>query len=358
MFPERIEQLSPYTPSERVSAAELHQWLLLDWNESTFTIPVSVSKALYDCVSSNLGVTYSDSDHSILASLISKKYRIELDSILLFSGSDSALRDTILALGNQSPFLTFGPEYSQIDTFFQLIGARHINWKFCDPFKVDLNFILGKINKDSHVYMSNPNNPTGRFWSPNEIKEIAKNCKTLLLDEAYVEFASCSCERLIDECHNVIIFRTFSKLYGLAGFRIGYVLSQRDNISALNKVRNVKEINSYSLVAAKEIFLCNTEVNARVKEIVAQREGFIDFINDEFGGEIIAYPSEGNFVIIKTKFLNDLLSHLRENMILIRDRSSISGLESCARVTIGDAISMQRLKGSVKSFFEKMGSAR
>jgi histidinol-phosphate aminotransferase len=352
MFPNHIRNLMPYKPSNRVAESELDNWVLLDWNESTFPMPQCVVTAILKAVESGVGVRYSTSDHDEITSVIARSNMVPEQSVLLFNGSDSALRDVIAALGNDRPYVTFGPEYSQVDTYLQTIDARHVSIDIPDPFNFDVRQLLCELPRDAIVYLSNPNNPTGRYFSPQDIALIAESCFCLLLDEAYVEFAGDSCGRLLRSVENLFIFRTFSKLYGLAGLRIGYVMSSADNIYTISKIRNSKELNSFSLISAREILKIPSEFERRREIIISERQSFIEFVRG-LKAEIVCYPSSANFIIIKTPHIKSLLSHLHGDRILIRDRSSIPGLEDCARVTIGDIREMDSLKRSMAAFFSK-----
>ena len=168
-----------------------------------------------------------------------------------------------------------------------------------------------------------------------------------------MELAPFSCEQLVKKHKNIIIFRTFSKIYGLAGFRLGYAISSPENISILAKIRNSKEINSFALIAANAILDDPDVLSNRIDEVLRERHLFINFVN-ELNGQISCYPSHGNFVIIKTDHLANLMAHLHANKILIRDRSSVPGMNNCARVTIGDELSMNVLKNSIGDYFSKV----
>lgn len=352
MFNKRVIELSPYVVSKRYVGRHEGEWLLLDWNETTYPIPECIKEVLRDAVDRGLGVSYPDGDCEQVSQEIASFVHLNPENILVFNGSDSALKDCIECLLNPGDEVCIiEPEYSQINTYVQMASGVIEGLRFSNPMNLNIEELLKVIQKKKVFYLSNPSNPTGRYLSRHEIKKILDAGVCLLLDEAYVEFAPESLADLVLEYKNLFIFRTFSKAFGLAGLRLGYLISNSKNINVLKKNRNSKEINSFAQIAAIEALRNFHIYKKRIEEIKVQRELFLEFINS-LGNQIIAYDSMANFIVIKTPFLAELLQWLEGNKILIRDRRGMYFMDDSARVSIGTPSEMNRLSEAIATFYK------
>ena len=350
-FNQRAIQLQPYVVSKRFEGRHDGEWLFLDWNETTYELPGSVKTKLKDAIDRGLGVFYPDGDQSDVLDALQKFTGVPNQNILVFNGSDSALKDCIECLLDPGDeILVVEPEYSQINTFVQMAAAKLERIKFTNPFELDIEELIATVVNKKFIYLSNPSNPTGRYISKSVIKKMLDTGICILLDEAYVEFAPESCADLVLTYSNLFVFRTFSKAFGLAGLRLGYVLSNYENINILRKNRNSKEINAFAQVAVVEA-LNNIDIyRERISEIMSMRENFIENINN-MDPRIRAFHSNTNFVLIKTPMLSELLRNLEDHKILIRDRRGMYLMDDCARVSIGTPEQMERLTVIIRSFY-------
>jgi histidinol-phosphate aminotransferase len=351
LFTQHAQRLTPYVPSARFAGRRDADWLFLDWNETTFPLPDFVRDRICSALHNGLGVAYPDGDDPELQQATAANVGVKPENILMFNGSDSGMRDVVHSILEEGDSLAIvEPEYTQIATFLQTVGAIASPIKPSDPFAPDIEQICDAVLKSKAVYISNPSNPTGRLFSETDIRRILATGRVLLLDEAYAEFAGVNYCSLTKNHKNLFILRTFSKAYGLAGFRLGYVVTHEENIKILRKVRNSKEVNAFAQIAALSVLENVSLIHERIKEIVLERERLIQYINNS-QWDIRAYPSKANFVMIRTASLRGLLSHLENHHILVRDRSSMHGLTNCARISIGTTIQMNRLHAALKGYY-------
>lgn len=355
IFNQRAIQLQPYVVSKRFEGRHDGDWLFLDWNETTYELPVSVKEKLKDAIDRGLGVSYPDGDRDDVHSALQQFTGVPVQNILVFNGSDSALKDCIESLLDPGDEISVvEPEYSQINTYIQMAAGKLDRIKFSNPFEVTIEDLIFRLKGKKTLYLSNPSNPTGRYFSKFEIKKLLDTGICLLLDEAYVEFAPESCANLVQSYRNLFVFRTFSKAFGLAGLRLGYVLSHEENIEILRKNRNGKEINAFAQIAVVEA-LKNLDIyKTRIKEIIEVREQFIAAINS-LTPSVRAFKSMGNFVLIKSSRLSELLRYLEDNKILIRDRRGMYFMDECARISIGTPAQMRRVTNLMQKFFTTSG---
>lgn len=332
------QKLDPYkvSKSARMTPEEKSRVLKLDWNETTFPPSPLVKKALKKAVDKNFLYFYSDVTSYNLRKKLTKYTRCGIKSIQVFNGSDAALRDICMAFLNPKDKVVIRePTYAQFRVFSDGVGAKYIKFLAANPF--DLGLEKFKKNLDlgvKMVYLANPNNPTGVLYPKFLIKMLLENYpKTLfVIDEAYYEFAQKTVSSLVKKHKNIIITRTFSKAFGLAGLRIGYVLACPEIIKILNKIRNGKEVNLLGQIAASAALDDLKYMNGFVNEVLETKDWLVEELMSR---DIEVYNSPANFILIKHKNINQLIDFFEKKKIMIRDRSYLPQLRSFARVTVG-----------------------
>jgi histidinol-phosphate aminotransferase len=352
MFKKFAIDLKPYVLSKRFEGRNHGDWLFLDWNETTYELPTKIKSKLKLAIDEGIGVAYPDGNSEILLEALEEYTGVPADFILTYNGSDSALRDCIECLlwpGRELSVVV--PEYNQINTYVQMTGAIVSEIKLPNPFEFKITELLDSLKNAEILYLSNPSNPTGRYLPKSEIVKLLDTGIILLLDEAYVEFCPESCSDLVCTYRNLFVFRTFSKAFGLAGFRIGYVMSSSENIQLIRNYRNSKEINAFAQIAVIEALKNADLFQKRIAEIIGVRDNFITAVN-KLNLDIHAYRSMANFVVIKSKYLTQLIEVFQENRILIRDRRGMYCMEDSARISIGTPDQMARVLLVIVDFFE------
>jgi histidinol-phosphate aminotransferase len=228
------------------------------------------------------------------------------------------------------------PSYAMYRFYGELGSAKIIEVDYDAKQKLvfDLKKLLATINQNTAaIFLANPNNPTGTAISRDEIIKILKTAPNavVLIDEAYVEFADVSVLDLISEYSNLVVSRTFSKAYGMAGIRFGCMFSKSENIAWVRKAQSPYSVNAVAVVAACAA-VDDSEYLANYVTEVRECRSFVEAEFDRLG--IKYFKSSGNFLLFdvgsRAKEIRDQLALSR---VLIRDRSyEISG---CLRVTIG-----------------------
>jgi histidinol-phosphate aminotransferase len=353
-FNKRIEELVPYKVSKRIENITNEDWLILDWNESTIPICEELKSTLIQYIQNGRLNLYGDVDTTQLRQSLSIYTKMKENQISVFNGSDSALNIVLESIISESDnCYILEPEYSQIKTFISSKGAIIKTIECNNIFDPNFSLIEDVLFDAKVFYFSNPNNPTGQIYDRNSIESLIKKFPNVwfLIDEAYIEFYNYdNLLKLINLYNNVIIFRTFSKAFGLAGLRIGYIVSQESNIEQINKIRNGKEVNSIAQIAANWSLKNLDKLYKNVDQTIESKNNFLDQLSSI--SDLKCFPSHANFVLIQTPFSKELYKHLYNDKILVRDRSDMYGLENCLRITIGNNIQMKRVLKSFKSYFK------
>jgi histidinol-phosphate aminotransferase len=354
-FNERTQSIKPYVLSKRFDLTESDKAVPLDWNESLFGPSDRVRRDVIDYISKASFNIYPDGDSPELLNELTGYTGAESEQILTFNGSDSALHDCIFSLlSNNDKVLVVEPEYNQVDIFIHMAGAVKVSYFADDIFNLDIKDLSSFItrNECKVVYLSNPSNPVGRCLDEFFIRGILDTGVFLLLDEAYVQYTDGDCLGLINEYSNLIIFRTFSKAMALAGLRLGYICSNRENILMVKKIRNPKEINQISQIAAISVLRHRDDLLDQIKEMKLVKRNFIENVNG-FDKNILVRDTHTNFVLITCTRIQEIISALQSQGIIVRDRSSMYQLQNTARITIGRSEQMNRVAATIFGIVSK-----
>jgi histidinol-phosphate aminotransferase len=325
---ESVNALKPYNVGGRSNLSP--DWECFDWNESEFPPSNKVFEAMKTFYRFE---RYPDITASKLREELSRYVSLPSDFIEVYNGSDDGLKDIFTVfVDRETNVLTYAPSYTQVDTFISINTDHYVKEQIIDPLGKH-EYEWDKCNGKDVVYIVNPNNPTGKLIDLDTILGLLKsNPDTLfVIDEAYYEFSRESCAHLVIGHKNLIVTRTFSKAFGLAAVRLGYVIAHPDVLFHLRKIKNGKTVNAVAQLCGIAALNDLGYLNARIDEMNDAKKFFIDNLSNKY----TAVDSSANFVLVKTPDAKDILDKLRENKILIRDRSSFENLEDCVRITIG-----------------------
>ena len=298
-----ILDLSPYKPGKPIEDLErelgIKNAIKLASNEN----PLGPSPLAIDAVTKVLNGThrYPDGNALRLKECLSNKFNVDINCLTIGNGSNdiiefiarSFLSDMDSAIYSEHAFAVY-------PLVVQAVGAEGIEVP-ANKYGHDLEKMKNAVKENTKlVFIANPNNPTGTFLSPKEIQsfldDLDKNI-IVLLDQAYYDYSSYNNEDvnfdLIKNNPNVIISRSFSKAYGLAGFRIGYSVSSPEVADFLNRVRQPFNANSLALVAAEVALSDDSHLKKSLAINLDQKTILMKGLND-LGYECI--PSEGNFI--------------------------------------------------------------
>ncbi len=310
----------------------------IDWNESTVLPSPNVAQAITGFLSENLHVNlYPVLDSANLIEKLSRFYAIPEENLLVTAGSDEALNAICTTYINAGdPVLVPSPTYEHFVLFAQIRGARIVRWYAEDPFKSDLEGLLAQVKRiqPRMVYLVCPNNPTGVMYRPDEIAQLLQAAPETLfiVDEAYGEFARATALELLRDYKNLVITRTFSKAYGLAGLRIGYMFADAALIRDIHRVVSPKSVGILSQLGAIAALEDQDHLN-RFVDAVEQSKVQIAVWAEKHGIECHITPA--NFVMMRFEQAPWVVRQLAEEGIYVRDRSSMEKLQGFVRFSVG-----------------------
>jgi len=280
------------------------------------------------------------------------------EELLLTNGIDEAIHlvcETYLDAGDEA--LIVVPTFSMYEIFAAAPGARIRKIPAAANFTFPTQTILRNLSPTTRlIALANPNNPTGSAAPLDDLALIARSAPgaAILVDEAYFEFHGETMLRRWEECPNLLVARTFSKAYGLAGFRLGVLAGHTTQINALRKVASPYNVNGVALACLSEALSDQTYIQQYVGEVCRGRERLeqeLQKLNIPF------WPSRANFVLLRLGNSNSsFVTLMRERGILVRDRSRDPGCEGCVRITLGSTEHNERLLATMHEVLREIGA--
>jgi len=333
-----LENLHPYIPGQSVESVTREYGIInpikLASNENPLGCPLT-AKELEIVI--RKGHYYPDQHVHPLREQIAAHFSLSPKQIILGNGSDDILEMIGLAwLDSGDEVITSEHTFSVYSHVAYVMGCTLTRIPLKD-YAYDLDGILNAVTKKTKaIFISNPNNPTGTLATVEDVTRFMKavpSSVVVVMDEAYIEYSQKpSSISLISQFPNLIVLRTFSKLYGLAGFRIGYGIAQEATIQELEKVRQPFNVSTLSLEAASLILKKPQWIE---KTLSVNNAGKAYFNQALAGLPITIIPTLANFVCILTECdAKQLADQLVKKGIIIRALTSF-GLPKAIRVSIG-----------------------
>ncbi|WP_201768148.1 histidinol-phosphate transaminase [Asticcacaulis benevestitus] len=331
--------MTPYAPGEQPLQTGL---IKINTNESPFSPTPAVQRAIRDAVNSDLRL-YPDPNAFLLRQAISQAHGVNIDEVFVGNGSDEVLGHAISALMDHGapvllPDITYG--------FYQIWCALYgIDFKLI-PLNADFDIETDDYRQAAGgIIIANPNAPTGRFLSVQQITGLLElhPGRVLIVDEAYGDFCDQSAVQLIQHFPNLLVTRTFSKSRALAGMRIGYALGQKPLIEGLERVKGCFTPYPVDRLAqiAGAAAIADPNYREQIDAIVSERIRLSDTLL-ALGFDVV--PSSANFILTRHPKLPgiDLYNALRRRDILVRHFST-PRLQTYIRITVGTTAQMGQL---------------
>ncbi|HHW70665.1 MAG TPA: histidinol-phosphate transaminase [Clostridiales bacterium] len=327
-----LKDLIPY------KASNIEYDIILDSNESPFDIPDSTKERLIEYISiGNIFNRYPDPNSTALREAIAHYCGVKPNNILVAAGSDELIRMIINAFVDKYEYvLCPSPSFSMYNIYTKICGGIPLDIQLRKDYSYDMDkFISADRQYNAKVaFICNPNNPTGTVIEKQDIIYLIKNFDGLVvIDEAYFEFYG---ETMVDsvlDYENVIILRTFSKAFGAAGLRIGYLVANEDLVEDLYIIKSPYNVNTFSQLTALELLKNFDIIRERIDYIVSERDRLYHILNDVEGIEVV--PSKANFLLLQLKDSQEIYAKLLEEGISVRNFPDDTDLSSCIRVSIG-----------------------
>lgn len=306
----------------------------LDFNENTFACSPKVLEVLGRISRSDL-TKYPEREP--VEREVATHLGLDPAQVLLTNGVDEAIHvlcQTYLDGGDE--FLLPVPTYSMYEVYGSSTEAKLVNVQATEDFSFPLESLLNRVTPATKlIAIANPNSPTGRAVPRDAIVKVIERAPhaMVLVDEAYYHFYGQTVLDLIEEAPNLVVARTFSKAYGLAGLRLGMLATNPTQMRWMRRVISPYSVNGLALACLPPAMEDDAYLQWYVGEVLQGRKLFIEAL-ERLG--LPYWPSEANFILTKIGPRHkEFAAAMHRRNVLVRDRSSDPGCNGCVRITIG-----------------------
>ena len=317
--------------------------MYLDANENSFGSPLDVN---YN--------RYPDPIQFKVKQRLSEIKGVPPGNIFLGNGSDEAIDILFRAFCRPGVdnVITLPPTYGMYEVSANINDVEVRKIKLTRDYQLDMEGIAEAIDENTKIiFICSPNNPTGNSINRADIETILANFQGLVvIDEAYINYSrQKTFIQELTEYANLVVLHTLSKAWGLAGLRLGMAFASEEIIEVFNKVKPPYNINEASQRIALEALQNVEQINNWIKLIVSEREKLINDLG-ELALVLKIFPSDANFILVKTIDAKGIYDHLVNNGIIVRDRSKVELCEGSLRITVGTPDENKTLITNLKNF--------
>ena len=323
---ESLRQLAPYLATKA-------RGLPLHLNTNRLGVNPVIRRASQLLEKIDLSI-YADRDAVVLRQALATHYGLDPENFLAGNGSDEVFDLIFKTYLNPDETVAYpGPTYSMYKHYALTNGANAVELPLDEAFNFEVQALVE--TKAKLLVLCTPNNPTGNTLHAPSIEKVLRSGQLVVIDEAYAEFGGDDWIQAVRDYPNLLVVRTFSKAYGLAGLRVGYVASNPKLIEPLELVRLPYNLNAFSQALAAEALREQAFVRAYTTLISEERPRWSQGLMER-GFHV--WPSQANFLLVAmpTGVVRDaFVAQLEERGVLVRTLGEDPRLRQCVRITVG-----------------------
>jgi histidinol-phosphate aminotransferase len=331
-----INEIEKYIPGQMKEG-----YVKLASNENNYGPSPVVTKTIREKAGSICVYPYKDPE---VRENIAKYCKCLSENIVTGNGSDEII-DFIFKTF-KGPSAGFYPTFSAYRISSQIFNEKYNEIPLNSDFSFDTERFINdeRFRQSNLVFLCSPNNPTGGVIEGEDIKKILDDGKITVVDEAYVEFTNKSCTGLVKDYDNLIVLRTFSKAFALAGLRAGYAVADEKLINLLSKVKPPFSVNLLAQETALSALSDIEFMEKNLAKIIKDREILVKKLNEKFR----VFPTEANFILIDVSTVSltadEFFNKLFDEKIIVRKFGKFRGFEGeYIRISVGTTEENERL---------------
>ena len=324
---------------------ERKNYLRLDLNENPGGLPEEFIKKVLDDVDPQFVSQYPETLH--FTEILAKHLDTDIQHLCLVNGSSEGIRYIIQAFTSvNGRIVGVVPSYFMFQIYAEMYGRNFVPVPYTKDLDMPISHILEHLTKETELLiLLNPNNPMGNIYSEEEFEKILEVCKekeiTLLIDEAYHYFYPKTFIHYALTERRIFVTRTFSKLFSMAGCRLGYVVGHPEDVQYVQKYCTPHNTNAFAMKFAEEILESPDILSNLISKFKEGRGYLLQALEEQ---NYLYQGEAGNFLFIKPKGdAKEIVQKMKEEFgILIKSYPSIGKLGDCLRVTIGEKKYMEQ----------------
>lgn len=324
---------------------ERKDYLRLDLNENPGGLPKDFLESVLKDITPQFVAQYPETLH--FTEVLANYLKTDISHLCLVNGSAEGIRYIIQAFTSPNGRIVgVVPSYFMFQVYSEMYGRNFIKIPYNDDLSMDVDKIIDEMTEDTQLLiLLNPNNPMGNVYSDEEFESIFRvaqeKCINILVDEAYHYFYPKTFIKYAIEKEHVFVTRTFSKLFSMAGCRLGYVVGWPEGIKMVQKMCTPHNTNAFAMKIAEAVISTPEIVDELVGKFVEGRKYLINWL-DEY--DYLHKGDAGNFIFIKPKTnAQTIVDRMKdEKKILIKTYQNVGEFGDCLRVSIGEKKYMQQ----------------
>lgn len=324
---------------------ERKDYLRLDLNENPGGLPQEFIDSVLTNVTPQFVAQYPETLH--FTEVLAEHIGTDIKHVCLTNGSAEAIRYVIQAFTSvNGRIVGVVPSYFMFQVYSEMYGRNFVKVPYNDDLSMDISNIINALTDDTQLLiLLNPNNPMGNVYSDEELETIMKVARekeiSVLIDEAYHYFYPKTFIKYALNERHVFVTRTFSKLFSMAGCRLGYVVGHPDDIKYVQKYCTPHNTNAFAMLFAEKILTTPGMLDSLIEKFNEGRKFLVDTLDSNgyrHKGEA------GNFIFIETKTdAKKIVDRMKtEKNILIKSYDNVGEFGTCLRVSIGEKKYMQQ----------------
>jgi len=335
-----VRDLSCYEVKTILGQKKQEKLVKMNLNEN-FAMPTeTIQELLLDACRSIDVRAYPPPRGSLAIKAVSSFLGFNESEVSVANGADEIM-DLLMKVfvRKGSKVIVVEPSFPMYTFFAQLYGGSAVPVLLKPDFSLDVDAILKKADKDTRLlFVCSPNNPTGNQFREADIKKLLQEFNgVVVVDEAYVDFAQGSVVNWVRDFDNLAVLRSFSKAFGLAGLRLGYMVSNEQIIQYVQRVVGPFNVNSVTQQTIASALQKWSYFKQQIEYVVKEREWLMTKLKQIDG--VTTYPSDANFILFKVtkpRLTSSAVVERMENRnVLVKDRGHLPLLQNCVRVTVG-----------------------
>ena len=329
---------------------ERKDYLRLDLNENPGGLPEEFIKKVLEGVTPQLVAQYPETLH--FTEVLAKFLGTDISHLCLVNGSAEGIRYIIQAFTSENGRIVgVVPSYFMFQVYSEMYGRNFVKVPYNEDLSMDVNNIIAEMTDDTQLLiLLNPNNPMGNVYTDEEFEKIMKVARekqiNVLVDEAYHYFYPKTFIKYALEGEHVFITRTFSKLFSMAGCRLGYVVGWPEGVKMVQKLCTPHNTNAFAMRFAEAVLETPGMLDSLITNFAAGRKYLTEWLDQN------GYPHKGeagNFIFIKPKTdAQKIVDRMKaEKKILIKTYPNVGEFGNCLRVSIGEKKYMEQFTSAL-----------
>lgn len=330
----------------------------LNTNEAPEAPPAGFMTALAEALPTIEWHRYPDRGAVRLRQALGRRFGLGPDRVFVANGSNEVLQTVLLTYaGSGRTCLTFEPTYALHSHLSRISGAKVVSVDRDDHYVLDPSVAVDAVvrHRPAVTFVCSPNNPTGVVEPRRTIVELLEAVESvgglLVVDEAYGEFSPWSALELLTDERSMVVVKTYSKTWAMAGARLGYLLGPSWLVERLETVVLPYHLDAFKQLAGEIALGFTAEMNERVETIVGERDRLEAAL---IGAGAKVWPSGANFILFRPPVDgNRVWSELVDHSVLVRNTAGWKRLEGCLRVTVGTRSENDRFLAALADILER-----